>query len=637
MTRLSLFRSSESILPSPSPTQIRIRCYRTSPMKGVELLISLVAYYILVVGVISTPIVFGVVQNYNLEVILTLVIWIATNRRGTILVIRLDEKNYTTLSHIIRKTRKGLPSLHIIQRKTPKGWRSELCIDHRFTAYGSTAESESAARIEFDILVNQIHRRRDCSHHRDPEMPVAATICTQRVGNSGETTKLTKTKPLVLLVHGTWARCTSWATPTESWLVEKLSAKMSDKPRSCEVDFDAFVWSGAISPMERTHAARGLSMELEYQLNLGTRPIFVIAHSHGGNIAMEAHKALADKDQSHVHCFFLETPFLLTSRIDMRTTFFSDLPEWMSRWSTQIIHLCFLATLVLIGLVTIGMTTVVPECAYRDGYFDFSFNSCKIQLLLILSLAFVLFLWIFFSFKRELFLKYFGDSNRSFQGKHFVIRYEPDELYRLLSTISNIFSIVQAAIFFIFGQVFRIIRKISASLFREHFVFMVIIAIIFGLLGLVLRYVADFAKTRTELMWLHSYLFDIGSTFARLAENGFQLFAAMPFAPIVWTIATISVALISIVFLGIIRALILTIFGIAGYVRSWQEVVDLFLGNISVSTTPVGVCQTLTLCSSSIFGHTRIYDEKATVEFIVDCIESCLHLDEVKEVNKVVK
>jgi len=105
------------------------------------------------------------------------------------------------------------------------------------------------------------------------------------------------------LVHGTWARRARWMEPDSD--LRKAVAAVSGPAR-----FERFVWSGSNSVRARQRAVRRLIDQLRRAfVEWPDAQHFIIAHSHGGNIALQS---MSDDDVSRrvsgVVC--LSTPFL---------------------------------------------------------------------------------------------------------------------------------------------------------------------------------------------------------------------------------------------------------------------------------------------------------------------------------------
>ncbi|ROP44139.1 triacylglycerol lipase [Streptomyces sp. PanSC9] len=115
-----------------------------------------------------------------------------------------------------------------------------------------------------------------------------------------------RTKPgpvVVTLVHGTFARKAAW-TQMDSALSRALSA--------AGLQVSRFTWSGRNSFHARAHAARELADHLgrTAREHPGARQ-WVVAHSHGGNVALHAVERLRQQGQvSPVPVVTLATPFI---------------------------------------------------------------------------------------------------------------------------------------------------------------------------------------------------------------------------------------------------------------------------------------------------------------------------------------
>lgn len=106
----------------------------------------------------------------------------------------------------------------------------------------------------------------------------------------------------MLVVHGTWAAPRAdkarWHQPCEdvaasSDFISRLDAELKKRGSParcwahCSGDHPPFHWSGGNSWIERTHAAVLLAEEIARLKNAGWL-CHVVAHSHGGNVAVEA-------------------------------------------------------------------------------------------------------------------------------------------------------------------------------------------------------------------------------------------------------------------------------------------------------------------------------------------------------------
>lgn len=89
---------------------------------------------------------------------------------------------------------------------------------------------------------------------------------------------------VIILVHGTRAREAEW-TEDGSKILKRLKAQNS----STRVEFCRFKWSGGNTHADRLIGARLLREMLTTSLEEpGKAPHFIVAHSHGGNVALYA-------------------------------------------------------------------------------------------------------------------------------------------------------------------------------------------------------------------------------------------------------------------------------------------------------------------------------------------------------------
>jgi hypothetical protein len=111
-------------------------------------------------------------------------------------------------------------------------------------------------------------------------------------------------KYCIALVHGTFARGAAW-THENSLLCEGIRKGLSGS-----VEFHQFVWSGKNSTSARQKAGKALSTYMKAKI--GEQPQaahYIIAHSHGGNIAMYALRD-SELQQSLSGLICLSTPFI---------------------------------------------------------------------------------------------------------------------------------------------------------------------------------------------------------------------------------------------------------------------------------------------------------------------------------------
>src|SRR5262249_44113255 len=118
---------------------------------------------------------------------------------------------------------------------------------------------------------------------------------------------------LITLVHGTWGRGFLWSRPLwfegGSPFRTRLSAELNGIPHK----FTPLLWSGANSIFVRDKTAHALAEHLSAEH--AERPQatqLVIAHSHGGNIALRALHQLQQRDASQLSGGEKQTPLVVT-------------------------------------------------------------------------------------------------------------------------------------------------------------------------------------------------------------------------------------------------------------------------------------------------------------------------------------
>lgn len=112
----------------------------------------------------------------------------------------------------------------------------------------------------------------------------------------------------ITLVHGTFA-------PNAAWTGEGSSLRRALAERLGDVTFHAFAWSGLNSYADRAEAGAALARFLDERVAAAPGAVHgVIAHSHGGNIALYAGKHVTRPGSlANVAC--LATPFITCKRI----------------------------------------------------------------------------------------------------------------------------------------------------------------------------------------------------------------------------------------------------------------------------------------------------------------------------------
>jgi pimeloyl-ACP methyl ester carboxylesterase len=148
------------------------------------------------------------------------------------------------------------------------------------------------------------------------------------------------TTPHFFLVHGTWGRAARWARET-SVLPTAIRAKFG------EVTFHIFKWSGGNNHDERCRAAELLEREIKnVRASFPHAPIFLIGHSHGGNVCVRA----SYKATPLAGLVTLATPFIHVS-IPSKHASFRRLKQRVGFVAGMPLLVIFLATFVIMGIL----------------------------------------------------------------------------------------------------------------------------------------------------------------------------------------------------------------------------------------------------------------------------------------------
>ncbi len=140
---------------------------------------------------------------------------------------------------------------------------------------------------------------------------------------------------VVILVHGTWGRRSKWTDPASPFCLGLGSAI------GLLVTFKGFAWSGKNSGAARLVAAEGLAQAIVAQIELQPdAKVFVIGHSHGGNVALKA--AQIAKLEGRVGVVCMSTPFF-----DITPRYFGAPKE------LNILSECFLALIGMLVMIVL--------------------------------------------------------------------------------------------------------------------------------------------------------------------------------------------------------------------------------------------------------------------------------------------
>ena len=127
-----------------------------------------------------------------------------------------------------------------------------------------------------------------------------------------------KQKAIIILVHGTWARGAPWTKPDYKF-AQNIASELGD---AFELVFDRIDWTGRLNHRARIQAADDLANLIRsHRAKSPGAHIYVVGHSHGGNIAIYAYNSLGRNELSGIIC--LSTPFIVWRpyKLDKSTQF----------------------------------------------------------------------------------------------------------------------------------------------------------------------------------------------------------------------------------------------------------------------------------------------------------------------------
>jgi hypothetical protein len=151
-----------------------------------------------------------------------------------------------------------------------------------------------------------------------------------------------RTKEVITLIHGTWARKADWTRP-HSALSKALRERLGP-----DIKIFRFIWSGRNSPSARSSASERLKKKLALRLrDHPTARHHIICHSHGGNIALSAVAGTDSEKQAGTDLarkidgiVCLAAPFLVARKRDLG-------PQPVLNMAAAIVGVCMLLMLII--------------------------------------------------------------------------------------------------------------------------------------------------------------------------------------------------------------------------------------------------------------------------------------------------
>lgn len=418
--------------------------------------------------------------------------------------------------------------------------------------------------------------------------------------------------PLILLVHGTFASNSEWTFPEKSEVVASLKSKYGLN----NVEYSRFQWSGENNQRAREDASSALSERLASELKEHPRHIFIIAHSHGGNVALSAWQHLTKHDKRFVRLVTLSTPFI---------DYVQDLGFYKAYETLPVIlkdnigvflgAFFWIASYVCLSLIHIALSN-----GGRTGLFSGSASPFHAAIWLAIFLSpFAMFWYFTVLWKRFLKTNLSNDSlSSSTRLKLRIITHAQDEAYQALSVVANIISLVQFATLSLLkltGQLIsrtKLLELTVGGFFVLLTLSLVGLGFLFGL-ALLFRNTKIFhgSNLLDDFQWPDSISWFVDTSF-RIMEVTTVLFMSS----IIVVGAIFCFIVLIVLILGIIKLSIYKTIGVLSTIGSLDDFLEAIFGMATITQTPTGFKPSIRVLErSGDFNHTSIYtDDKAIKE-----------------------
>ena len=598
---------------------LRIRVPIPLPVRVLSLVFYLTVTALLSLVLSSIP----VVTIFMYALVLTL--WVLADRRGRVITINLVKPGYQLVSPVLWAELNHLPKVELKTIETKGRFTSTLWIA-AYAAASVTSDDGRTSEKNFLEFVDAFAQPFAESatvvdeFSAPPQTSLAVPETWSAQTTTSDTIPLPIKNPLVILVHGTWGAKSSFAIPEKSALVKALYAKFNG-----DITFCRFPWSGANRSRDRAEAAKRLAAKIQTELGVCRRRIFVVAHSHGGNIAVRAFEALTGAQRDFVQNVLMATPFLSPGRRFDVNVVYDALPETI-RSNLQ----AFCVMGFWIGSLFIFRLFRLP---FFENGIPLSGELSLGQfpgLVFMLFSPFVLFLFLWKS--AVAWLKQLPPINATMAQKSpfqnplsfLVITDAQDEAFQALSVVVNLLSLVHQAFFLaILGMASLIKWSRIAEFAWSAFwlVFVVSLSLLFaGIASATL--LVSIAAVWSSLKPFVDTLLALGTTMKTYLEPAANVSTALIFLFIFVSGLCIVAVMLSMFLGGLIRIGIFMLIGVLDQIRSRSDFINAMLGTVSISVIPPGRAVTRRLEDRTLFNHFSMKDDPQTIAIITELIEA---------------
>jgi pimeloyl-ACP methyl ester carboxylesterase len=539
------------------------------------------------------------------------------NMRGVVLTIFLAEPKYRLSSPVSLVVGKDAPKVEITTTNKAGRWTSALSIAEQQIAINTSEIGAMGAERPFSRFASAFPlQARNDALDKKPEAPRPAPHAPLhsdqppaelRAGRPHE-------RPLVVLVHGTWGQQSAWAFPDKSHLVQALGSRLS-----CDVEYRHFAWSGANRTGDRIEAAARLTAMMRSELAEHDRSVFVLAHSHGGNIAIRAIEDLSDAEQRSVQAILMATPFLRSGqRFDVREVY-AAMPQFLQQSLPMVCMFGFwIGSFALIGALQRYLPANIRIDLLKGGG-EISLWQLPLLLLYFFGpFALSIFLWkkgvqSFNALPKE----NTGAEQREISrdpSRLLAISYDQDEAFQALSLLINLLGLLHQIAFLVILGIARLASrtKIFDVLWQGPwlvFMFLMLISC-FGLaISMILTPFSGLWAPIDSLLQLETRV-------ENLIYPATDIDGRIIFFVLIGIALVVVAIILSMLVIGIVRIGIFTVIGVIDQMRNKESFLNAILGTVAISIVPEGQSATLLLPGRALFNHVKIYDDERAIDRI---------------------
>ena len=376
------------------------------------------------------------------------------------------------------------------------------------------------------------------------------------------------------------------------------------------LEVQRFPWSGKNRVSERRVAALNLCNILHHELNVADRLVFVIAHSHGGNVVVSAMEGLPTELRRSVRLILMATPFLKPiQRFDVRQIF-NLLPAFVQ---SNLPMICLFSAMIPWALFWLHLKNGASE--------EQSFSIASQLGWLQLPIVIVLFFFPVFVVDRlwRIVQKLISQLPTDAVVQRYdltihtlVLAYSQDEAFMALSVVINLLSLLHQIVFvFIAATAWLSSRSKIIDWLAELPWVIFFGGVLITMWGFAAAIVISFmVKVWPALNDAAEGLLSLGSSVERDYLWPSLEFSMTSFFALVVIIGLImGLASISMMIIGTARVALFTAIGVIDTVRNQSELFNAAVGGVLVSMIPEGHAESVMIDGRTLFNHTRIYDD----------------------------